>query len=88
MVAMERKAFPDLHMEIDDMIAEGDKMAVRYTYTGTFKGDFMGIPPTGKKFNMPHAMFYRFKDGKQAEVAMFLDMLSWYRQLGVPIPQQ
>jgi steroid delta-isomerase-like uncharacterized protein len=85
-VADFRTAFPDLHITIEDMVAEGDMMAIRYTMRGTFKGEMMGIAPTGKKMELPNASFARFKDGKQVEVWPYLDSLTWYQQLGIPIP--
>ncbi len=48
--SMLRAAFPDLHQSIEDVIAEGDKVVVRTTCTGTHVGEFMGIPPTGRQF--------------------------------------
>jgi predicted ester cyclase len=45
MVTMVLKIFPDIHYTIDDMVAEGDKIAIRYTMTGTFQGEFMGGYP-------------------------------------------
>jgi predicted ester cyclase len=83
-----RTTFPDGHYTIDDMVAEGDKVAVRYTMTGTFKGEYMGIAPTGKKANLTSAIFYRFKGGKEVEATSFSDSLIMYQQLGIPIPQQ
>jgi steroid delta-isomerase-like uncharacterized protein len=81
-----RTAFPDLHITIEDMVAEGDMMAIRYTMRGTFKGEMMGIAPTGKKMELPNASFARFKDGKQVEVWPYLDSLTWYQQLGISPP--
>jgi steroid delta-isomerase-like uncharacterized protein len=88
MVAAFRKAFPDGRFTIDDMVAEGDKVAVRYTMTGTFKGEYMGIAPTGKKANTTSALFYRFKGGKEVEAISFSDQLTFYQQMGIPLPQQ
>ena len=51
-ISEEFSAFPDLHYTIDDMVAEGDKVAARVTMTGTHKGEFMGIPPTNKKITI------------------------------------
>jgi predicted ester cyclase len=45
-------AFPDLHHEIEDIVAEGDKVAVRLNVTGTHKGEFQGISPSGKKLSL------------------------------------
>ena len=86
MVAMARKACPDIHYTIDDMVAEGNKMAVRYTATGTFTGELMGIPPTGKRFNMTQAFFYKFKGGKEVEALPLHDPNAMFQQLGIPIP--
>ena len=86
MLAASRKAFPDGHFTIDEMVCEGDTVAVRYTWTGTFKGEYMGIAPTGKKFTMTSAFFYHFKNSKEVEALPFSDMLAFYRQLGIPIP--
>ena len=86
LVAMARNAFPDLHFTIDDMVAEGDKVAVRYTYTGTHKGEYMGIAPTGKQVTMTAANFYRFEGGKEVEDLPYSDSLALYQQLGVSPP--
>jgi steroid delta-isomerase-like uncharacterized protein len=81
-----RKTFPDIHFTIDDMVAEGDKVAVRYTMTATHKGELMGIPPTGKKISIQSAFFYRFKDGKEVEALTYSDNLSLFQQLGIKPP--
>lgn len=81
-----RNAFPDLHMTIEDMIGEGDKIAVRYTMRGTFKGQLMGMAPTGNQFTMTSALFMRFKDGKLVETREIFDQLTFFQQLGVSPP--
>jgi predicted ester cyclase len=83
-----RIAFPDLHYSIDDMFAEGDKVATRYTMTGTFKGEYMGIAPTGKKFAITGILITRWVDGKEVEAWDCRDMLGYYQQLGVTPPSQ
>lgn len=83
---MMRTAFPDLHMTIDHMVAEGDMVAVFYTLTGTFKGEMAGIKPTGKKMTIKSAVLTRLKGGKQVEAWRYSDMLTFYQQLGIPIP--
>ena len=85
-IAAMRTAFPDLHMTIEGMVAEGDMVAARYTARGTFKGEFMGTAPTGKQMTLPNAVFARFKGGKQVEVWPYMDMLTWFQQLGVAPP--
>lgn len=60
-----RKSFSDIHWEIEDMAAEGDKVAVSWTCSGTHDGEFMGMAATGKKFSFSCMNFYYFnKDGK------------------------
>lgn len=85
-VTMYRTAFPDIHITIDDMIAEGDKVAGRFTWRGTFKGEIMGIAPTGKQIAMTGAVFIRFVGGKEVEALEFADQLSMFQQLGVAPP--
>ncbi len=83
-----RTAFPDYKEKTENMVAEGDMVAVFYTVSGTFKGKYGDISPTGKKFSIPAAILARFKDGKQVEAWPFMDSLAFYQQLGIPIPAQ
>ena len=83
-----RTAFPDLHITIDDMFAEGDRVVSRVTMTGTFKGEYMGIAPTGKKFTVGAILITQWAGGKEVEAWAAYDMLSFYRQLGVSPPGQ
>jgi predicted ester cyclase len=85
-VTMYRSAFPDLHVAIEDMFGEGDKVACRYTFRGTFKGELMGIAPTGKQVTVTGAGFMRFVGGKEVEAFSFSDELSMFQQLGVAPP--
>jgi len=59
--------FPDMKMTIDDLIAEGDKVVVRSTFSGTHRGEFMGIAPTGKNVTTRAINIYRIADGKFVE---------------------
>ena len=86
MVQTFREAFPDGTFTIDDMVGEGDTVAVRYTMTGTHKGDYMGIPPTGKQINMTAAFFYKFENGKEVKALPFSDSLTMFQQLGISPP--
>ena len=86
MVQAFRVAFPDGTFTIDDMVGEGDKIAIRYTLTGTHKGDYLGIPPTGNKINIQAAMFYKFENGKEVEALPFMDSLNMFQQLGISPP--
>jgi predicted ester cyclase len=83
-----RTAFPDYRETINNMVAEGDMVAVFYTLQGTFKGEYGGIAPTGKKFTLPYAILSRFENGRQVEAWQYGDSLAYYRQLGIPIPPQ
>ena len=65
--AMVYQAFPDLHAEVHDVIAEGDLVAVRSTYTSTHQGEFLGIPATGKQTTTNGVDYFRMQDGKQVE---------------------
>ena len=88
MIAMMRAAFPDLYWTSNDMFGEGDKVATRFTMTGTFKGEMMGIAPTGKKVTITGMVISRWEGGKEVEAWESFDTLAFYQQLGIPIPQQ
>jgi steroid delta-isomerase-like uncharacterized protein len=77
------KAFPDLHLTVEDMIAEGDKVVVRNTVTGTHRGEYMGLPPTGNSVTYNEIFIFRFVDGRVAETWGVVDVLSQMKQLGV-----
>jgi len=79
-------AFPDIHWTIDDMVVEGDKVAVRWTLTGTQKGEFMGIPPTNKKVTVWGIEIDRVVGGKLVEVWARVDTLGLMQQLGAIPP--
>ena len=85
-VGMMHSAFPDLHMAVDDMFGDGEKLAARLSMRGTFTGDLGPMKATGKKFNQPFAFFYRFEGGKELEAVEYGDMLSFYQQMGVKPP--
>jgi steroid delta-isomerase-like uncharacterized protein len=82
-VTMLRTAFPDLHMEVAELIAEGDKVVARTTLHGTHTGPFMGIPPTGRRFAQEQIHIFRFADGKAVEHRAVRDDLAMLQQLGV-----
>ena len=67
------KGFPDTHSTIEDIIAEGDKVCLRYTNTGTHTGKYQGLAPTGKKFKTKSVEIYRIVDGKIVEGWTILD---------------
>jgi steroid delta-isomerase-like uncharacterized protein len=85
-------AFPDFHATIEDMIAEGDQVVVRYTLRGTNTGDIvtpMPIPATGKQVSVTGIAIVRFAGGKGVEVWEQDDNLGFFQQLGlIPPPGQ
>src|SRR5919201_2652938 len=68
-------AFPDMHLVVEDLIAEGDKVAARFTLRGTHQGDFMGIPPTAKQVSVTGIEIDRIEDDKFVETRANLDVL-------------
>ena len=76
-------AFPDLHVTVEDMIAEGDKVVAYKTLSGTHRGTHLEIPPTGKRVQYQIISIYRIKNGKIAEYWGLQDEISLKRQLDV-----
>ncbi len=62
-----RAAFPDIHWAIDEMVAEGDKVFSRFTWTGTHKGAFLGVPATGRRITVKGVVIDRLESGKMAD---------------------
>jgi len=80
-------AFPDLHFTIEDQIAEGDKVAVRWTLRGTQKADYQGHPASGKPMTVTGVSIFRIADGKIQEIRVNMDRLGMMGQLGwLPAP--
>ena len=77
-----RSAFPDLKVNIDDTIADGDKVVIRCTWSGTHKGEFMGVPPTGKSVSFGVIDIVRFAGGKAVEHWGQMDSMRMMQQLG------
>lgn len=77
-----RGAFPDMKVEVEQLIADEDNVAFAYTLTGTHNGDFMGIPATGKKIKARGMQISKFKDGKMVERWGSSDELGILKQLG------
>jgi steroid delta-isomerase-like uncharacterized protein len=83
-----KPAFPDMQYLFDDMITEGDKVAFRFTLTGTHKGNLMGIAPTHKRIKLTEDYFSRLEDGKIVEHKNLADSAALFQQLGIPFPNQ
>jgi steroid delta-isomerase-like uncharacterized protein len=75
-------AFPDLSAKIEEIVAEGDKVAIRVINTGTHKGDFQGISPTGKEVSFEGRDFITLRDGKIVEQQAGVDMMELMQQIG------
>jgi steroid delta-isomerase-like uncharacterized protein len=76
-------AFPDFQMAVEDTIVEGDKVVTRVRATGTHRGEFMGIPATGNRIEVPLIDIARVRDGKIAEHWGVMDSAAMMQQLGV-----
>ena len=84
-----RSAFPDIHIEVEDQVAEGDRVATRWTGTGTHQGELMGIAPTGNRAEVAGMNISRIEGGKIAESWSNYDVMGMMQQLGVtPSPEQ
>jgi steroid delta-isomerase-like uncharacterized protein len=81
-IGMMRSGFPDIKWTLEDTIAEGDKLAARFTMRGTHRGSFLGIPPTGKKIEVKAMNFYRLAGGKFVEEHGQPDLLGVLQQIG------
>jgi predicted ester cyclase len=77
------RAFPDLHLNVEDLIGEGDKVVARIVVTGTHLGDYMGVEPTGKSIAYDEIFIFRFANGRVVETWGVVDVLSQMKQLGV-----
>jgi len=82
-IAMMRTAFPDIHWVADETIACGDKVVSRFTWTGTHRGAFLGIPATGKNVSVKGVVIDRLSGGKMADSRILMDSLGMMQQLGV-----
>ena len=83
MMRMYLSAFPDLSVQVEDIIAEGDKVVMRATTSGTHQGEFMGIAATGKKVSFGEIHVIRIAGGKMVEHWGIEDQMGMMQQLGV-----
>jgi steroid delta-isomerase-like uncharacterized protein len=82
-LAMMRAAFPDMHWVVDEMVAEEDKVATRFTWTGTHKGSFLGVPATGKSVKVKGVVIDQLEGGKMSHSRILMDSMGMMQQLGV-----
>jgi steroid delta-isomerase-like uncharacterized protein len=81
-IAMMRAGFPDIQWTLEEMVAEGDAVAARFTMRGTHRGPFFGVPPTGKRIVVQAMNFYRFAGGQIAGEHGQPDLLGLLQQIG------
>jgi predicted ester cyclase len=83
-IAPFRASFPDVHMEVVDLIAEGDKVVGRFRCSATHLGEWLGHAPTGRRFErVDEVSIFRFRDGRIVHAWSLEDSLSRLRQLGL-----
>jgi predicted ester cyclase len=78
-----RAAFSNMHWPVDEQIAEGDKVFTRFTWTGTHRGLFLGVPATDRLVTVWGTVIDRLVDGKIKETRILMDTLGLMMQLGV-----
>ncbi|MER7504609.1 ester cyclase [Nonomuraea pusilla] len=76
------RAFPDIHVTVEDLLADGDKIVARQTVTGTNTGEYRGLPPTGASVTYHEIFIARFADGRITDIWGVVDIHSQLRQLG------
>jgi steroid delta-isomerase-like uncharacterized protein len=82
-------AYPDAEFTIQDMVAEGDRVVTKKTFTGTNTGELNGLPATGRRVTLQYVDIMRVRDGRIVEHWLSMDQLSWLQQLGLaPDPGQ
>ena len=77
-----RTAFPDLHFGVEEQIAEGDKVLTRFEWTGTHRGEFLGVPATGRPVKVWGMVIDRLQDGRIKDTRIIMDIFGLMMQLG------
>jgi steroid delta-isomerase-like uncharacterized protein len=80
--ALYRQAFPDIAIDLEAVVAEGDDAATRWTAVGTHQGEFFGVAPTGRQITVRGMNFYRLRDGRVTDIWTQFDGLGMMEQLG------
>jgi len=81
-IGMMRGGFPDIQWTLEELIAEGDRVAARFTMRGTHQGTFFGVTPSGRKIEVKAMNFYRMADGQIVEEHGQPDLLGLLQQIG------
>lgn len=82
MIRQMRSAFPDIRWTVDEMLAEGDKVFTRFTWSGTHEGAFLGVTATGRRITVKGMVIDRLVAGKMADSRILMDTLGMMQQLG------
>jgi steroid delta-isomerase-like uncharacterized protein len=82
-IRMMRTAFPDIHWVVEETIASGDKVVSRFKWSGTHRGDFLGIPATGRRVTVPGVVIDRLNAGKMVDSRILMDTFGMMQQLGI-----
>jgi hypothetical protein len=76
------KGFPDMRIDVDDLIADGEKVVHRFLFSGTHRGEFLGLPPSGKSVRAPGVHIQLFHNRKAIEVWQVLDTFAFLSDIG------
>jgi steroid delta-isomerase-like uncharacterized protein len=82
-IGMMRAAFPDIHWVVEETVASGDKVVTRFTWTGTHRGTFLGVPASGRSVSVKGVVIDRLAAGKMADSRILMDNFMMMQQLGV-----
>ena len=82
-IGMMRAAFPDIHWVLEETVASGDKVVTRFTWTGTHRGTFLGVPASGRSVSVKGVVIDRLSAGKMADSRILMDNFAMMQQLGV-----
>lgn len=86
-IAAFREAFPDIHYQVHDLVAEGDQVAASWTFEATHQGEFQGFPPTGNRVTVHGASFFRIENGQIVSNWVTLDTVALLQGVGaLPTP--
>jgi len=85
-IAMMRSAFPDIHWVTNESISSGEKVVTRFTWTGTQRGDFLGVPATGRPVTVKGVVIDRLVNGRMTDSRILMDTFGMMMQFGI-IPQ-
>jgi len=76
------KGFPDMRLDIDDILADGEKVLHRFHFSGTHRGEYLGFPPTGKSVRAGGVQIHLFRGGQAIEVWQVIDAFSFLKEIG------